>query len=251
MSVTAIIPACNGLPYGVRSLLAQDIDVRVVVLSNGDGPTRVPGADVVRVQWQGHGATRQAAIADVQTEYVFFTVDDAVCLGTDCVRTLVEALEAGDWDAVTGQQVPLPDADPITIERLRRWTPPGQEVVATAQTDHVAALYPTQTLRDYPLLPVPIAEDAWWSQGKRVGYVPQARIQHSHARLPAALYARNRAIHAELIRMGQAPQVPSIAALVRALPGVVRPTLKAGPAELKNQVAELLGQWQGSREARR
>ena len=251
MSVTAIIPACNEMPHGVRALLAQDIDVRVMVLSNGSGPTRVGGADVVRVQWQGHGPTRQAAIAKVQTDYVFFTVDDAVCLGTDCIRTLVEALDSGGGDAVMAQQIPRADADPITIERLRRWTPPGVEVVATAQVDHVAALYRTETLRRHPLPPVPIAEDAWWSLGKRVGYVPMARVKHSHSREPRALYARNRAIHAELIRMGQAPRIPSIAALVRALPGVVRPTLKAGPSELKNQVAELLGQWQGSREARR
>ena len=251
MSVTAIIPACRGIPHGVRSLLAQDIDVRVMVLSNGDGPARVPGADVVRVPWEGHGPTRQAAIGRVQTEYVFFTVDDAVCLGTDCVRTLVDALEAGDWDAVTAQQVPLPDADPVTVDRLRRWTPPGQEVVATAQTDHVAALYRTQTLRDHPLPPAPIAEDAWWSQGKRVGYVPMARVQHSHPREPAALYQRTRAIHAELVRMGHPPRVPSLAALVRSLPGVLQPALKGGPSELGNQVAELLGQWQGSRQGRR
>jgi hypothetical protein len=251
MSVTAIIPACHGIPHGVRALLAQDIDVRVIVLANGDGPTRVPGAEVLQVEWQGHGLTRQAALDHVDTEYVFFTVDDAVCLGRDCIRTLVEALDAGGWDAVTAQQVPCADADPITVDRLRRWTPPGEQVVATAQVDHVSAMYRAQTLLQHPLPSVPIAEDAWWSRGRRVAYVPAARVQHSHKREPMALYRRNRAIHAELIRMGQVPRVPSLAALVRALPGVVRPTLKAGPGELGNQMAELLGQWQGSREARR
>ena len=251
MSVTAIIPACRGIPHGVRSLLAQDIDVQVKVLANGDGPLRVPGAEVVSVQWQGHGPTRQAAIADVSTEYVFFTVDDAVCLGTDCIRSLVEALEGGDWDAVIARQVPAADADPITIDRLRRWTPPGTDVSEAPQADHVATLYRTQTLREHPLPSVPIAEDAWWSRGMRVGYVPQAKVQHSHPREPLALYKRNRAIHAELVRMGHPSRVGSLAALLRALPGVVRPTMTAGMAELPNQVAELLGQWQGSREARR
>jgi hypothetical protein len=251
MSVTAVIPACQGLPRGVRALQAQDIEVRVIVLSNGDGPQRVPGAEVVQVEWRGHGLTRQAALEHVESEYVFFTVDDAVCLGRECLRTMVEALESGSWDAVTAQQIPCKDADPITVERLRRWTPPGEQVVTTAQVDHVAALYRTETLRLHPLPPVPIAEDAWWSRGRRIGYVPMARVQHSHHREPRALYRRNRAIHAELIRMGQAPRVPSLGALIRALPGVVRPTLQVGPGELSNQVAELLGQWQGSREARR
>jgi len=250
-TVTAIIPACNGLPHGVRSLLAQDIAVRVLVLSNGQGPSRVPGAEVLTVPWLGHGPTRQAALAHVATEYVFFTVDDAVCLGRDCLSTLVEALQAGDWDAVTAQQVPHADADPVTVERLRRWTPPGDQVVPISQVDHVAALYRTEMLRLHPLPDVPIAEDAWWSRDRRTGYVPSARVQHSHRRRPLALYRRNRAIHAELIRMGEAPRVPSLSALVRALPGVVQPALTGGPAELGNQVAELLGQWQGSREARR
>lgn len=251
MSVTAIIPASQGIPIGVRSLLAQDIEVRVLVLSNSGGPARVPGAEVIQVDWQGHGATRQAALDHVQTEHVFFTVDDAVCLGTDCIRTLVEALSSGGWDAVTAQQVPQADADPVTIDRLRHWTPPGVETVATAQVDHVAALYATETLRTDPLPPAPIAEDAWWSRGKQVGYVPMARVQHSHRREPGALYRRNRAIHAELIRMGNPPQVPTLSALIRALPGVVRPVLRGGTRELGNQVAELLGQWHGSREARR
>jgi len=250
MSVTAIIPACR-LPYGVRSLNAQDIAVRVLVLSNGDGPQQVPGAEVHRVEWAGHGATRQAAISMVDTEYVFFTVDDAVCLGTDCIRTMVEALEAGSWDAVIAQQMPQADADPITIDRLRNWTPPGESVVRTKQVDHVATLYRTETLRRHPLPPVPIAEDAWWSLGRRVGYVPMARVLHSHSRSPGPLYQRNRAIHAELIRMGHPAKVPNLPALLRALPGLVQPVIKAGPRELGNQLAELVGQWHGSREARR
>ena len=67
MSVTAIIPACRGLPFGVRALLSQDVEVRVLVLSNGSGPTRVPDAEVIPVEWQGHGATRQAALKYVKT----------------------------------------------------------------------------------------------------------------------------------------------------------------------------------------
>jgi hypothetical protein len=251
VSVTAIIPACRGLPFGVRALLSQDVEVHVLVLSNGSGPARVPDAEVIPVEWQGHGATRQAALEYVKTEHVFFTVDDAVCLGRRCLRTLVEALESGGWDGVMPRQVPQVDADAVTVDRLRRWTPGGHEVVERAQIDHVAALYRTETLRLHPLPSVPIAEDAWWSRDRRIGYVPMARVRHSHRREPGALYRRNRAIHAQLVAMGQDPSIGSLSALVQALPGVVRPTIKAGPSELGNQLAELIGQWQGSREARR
>lgn len=245
-SVTVVIPTRGDSPPAVDAFLAQDVNVRVLILSNGDGPDALAGADVVRVNWRGHGATRQAAIAQVNTPFVFFTVDDAIPLGTGFLRTLVSALEGGNWDAVTARQIPWPDADAVTATRLRRWTPPGRQVVACSAVDHVATLYRTDTLRSFPLPSVPIAEDAWWSIGRRVGYVPNAPVLHSHQRSPRALYCRNRDIHAQLRGMGHAPTVPSLAAALRALPSVLRPVLANGPPELLNQVAELIGQWRGA-----
>ncbi len=248
--VTAVIPSSRGMPIGIAALRAQDVDVSVLVLSNGEGPSEVPGAEVKRVEWRGHGATRAAALELVDTEFVFFTVDDAIPLGEGCLRTMVEVLRGGDWDAVVARQIPWPDADAVTAARLRRWTPPGQHVVPMAQTDHVATLFRAQTLRQHPIPDRPIAEDAWWSQGRRIAYVPMAPVLHSHERRPAALYARNRAIHAELVSMGQTPRIPGIGEALASLPGVVRPALAAGPLELANQLAEIAGQWAGAVSAR-
>lgn len=245
-TVTAIIPSSRGVPLGVRSLVNQDVDVRVLVLSNGDGPHEVSGAEVKRVAWDGHGATRANAIQWVESDYVFFTVDDAIPLGQGCIRTLIEALESGPWDAAVARQIPWPDADAVTAARLRRWTPPGHRVVPMEQTDHVATLIRTETLRKHPIPPVPIAEDAWWSRDRRVAYVPMAPVLHSHSRSPVSLYKRNRAIHAQLVSMGRPAAVPSWSAIVSALPGVVRPTLAEGGMELLNQIAELAGQWRGA-----
>ena len=64
-TVTAIIPCSRGVPVGVRALRAQDVDVSVRVLSNGEGPLEVPGATVRRVAWTGHGQTA-AAVADIR-----------------------------------------------------------------------------------------------------------------------------------------------------------------------------------------
>jgi len=245
-TVTVVIPTHRRVPLGVPALSSQDMDVRIIVLSNGEGPTEVDGAEVQRVEWLGHGATRAAVLDDIDSEFVFFTVDDAIPMGDGFLRTLVEGLESGLWDAAVARQIPWPDADAVTSSRLRRWTPPGSQVIAMSQTDHVGTLYRTETLRKFPLPAVPIAEDAWWSQGRDVAYVPMAPILHSHAREVGALFRRNRDIHEQLIAMGQQPAVPSFAALLAAVPGTIRPALTVGPNEWINQLAELAGQWRGA-----
>lgn len=250
--VTAVIPTNRGAPAGLRALREQDMEVRVLLVSNGEGPERVNGADVVRVPWEGHGATRQHAVERwVEDEYVLMTVDDAIPLGRGFVRSLVEALEVGPWDAVVARQIPWPDADPVTRKAVRDWTPAGQKVCAAPQVDNVCTLYRTATLRAHPLPDVEIAEDLWWSRGKRVGYAPLSPVLHSHARSAGHLWSRTVAIHAERVKAGDEPTVRSIAGVVAALPGVVKPMLDAGPAEGANQVAELVGQWWGGRRGRR
>ena len=112
-------------------------------------------------------------------------------------------------------------------------------------------MHRTALLRAHPLPDVPIAEDAWWSQGRRVGYVPTAPVLHSHPRDARALYRRNRDIHEQLVALGRAPTVPSIGAVAAALPGLVRPVIDAGGSEVPNHLAELLGQWRGGWRARR
>jgi hypothetical protein len=249
-TVTVVIPCSRHPPLGLGALLAQDMVTKVLVLSNGDGPTHVEGATVVRVDWKGHGTVRAQALDMVDSDYVFFTVDDAIPLGQGCIRTLVEALRQGPWDAAVARQIPWPDADAITASRLRRWTPAGTEVVAMSQTDHVATLYKTTTLAEYPIPSVSIAEDAWWSIDRRVAYVPTAPVLHSHVRAPGALFRRNRDIHAQLISMGQSAAIPHFGAAMAALPGVIRPALGCGIGELFNQVAEIAGQWRGAVNAR-
>lgn len=243
--VTAVIPCSRGTPLGLAALRAQDCVLDVLVLANGDVPAQ--GDRVLQVPWEGHGTTRQRGVEAASGDYVLFTVDDALPRGAGVVSTLVEALEDGGFDAVFGRQLPWPSADPITRARLRAWTPPGDRVRPVDQLDHVFALVRRETLLREPLPDVPIAEDLHWGRTHRVGYVPQAPVVHSHVRRPGALYRRTRDIHREHGVLGDAPLVPSFAALLQALPGVVRPMLQAGPQELPNQLAELLGQWRGGR----
>jgi len=243
-AVTAILPASRGRPIGVGALRGQDVPVRVRVLANGrHGPGVVDGAEVLTVRWEGHGATRQAAVAGVETPYVLFTVDDAVLLGAGCVRRMIETLESTGADAVVARQVPWPSADRVTRARLRAWTPAVGGAPLLEQVDHVCALYRTRTLLESPLPDVPIAEDLAWSRGRRVVLAPDAPVLHSHARSVRALWARERAVHAQRKRLGLPPTVPYLGgALVGAL-GAVR----HGPVEVPRHIAEVLGQWWGGR----
>jgi len=246
-TVSVVIPTHRQTPIGLEAFREQDCEIEVIVLANG--PVSVEGDQVHRLEWAGHGATRQAGVELATGDYVLFTVDDALPRGGGCVRTLVEALEEGQYDAVMGRQLPWPESDRLTQERLSKWTPEGGSHRDWHQVDHVFALYRRQTLLDHPLPSVEIAEDLHWSKTKRIGYVPAAPVVHAHPRSPQALYARSKALHVEHCRLGETPKIPNLPCLIRALPSAVKTSIRHGPREFPNQLAELLGQWRGAVEA--
>ncbi|MEN9786336.1 MAG: hypothetical protein RLZZ299_1600 [Pseudomonadota bacterium] len=254
--VTIVIPCSRGRPAGLDGWRGQSGAPRVLLLCNGgyDGADVVglSGVDVRRVAWKGHGRTRQAALADVATPFVLFTVDDAVPVGCDGVVRLIDALEAGGWDAVTARQVPPVDADAVTRARLAAWTPEGEGPVATDRLDHVCALHRVEVLRTRPLPDVPIAEDWAWAQGwqgpgrvragdrPRLGYAPAARVVHGHVRTFRSLLRRTAAEHGVRVACGESPAVPDVRRLLAALPGVLGP-------DVRGALGELLGQWWAGR----
>ena len=246
-AVTAVIPCHRSVPTGLAALLRQQWDVDVLIISNGSGPQRVPGARVVRVPWRGHGRTRQDALAHVDTPLVLFLSDDAVPVGTGFVGTLAHALVDGPWDAVVARQVPWPDA-PIAVQRrIAAWTPWELSVQSMPQADHVATLHRTALLRAAPLPSVAIAEDLVWSVGRRVGLVPDAVVLHSHPVAPIAQFRRARAEHQVRRGAGLNTPVTSMSALFSGIPAVVRDVLRHGPLVGAAAAGELLGQWAGAR----
>ena len=250
LPLTVVIPTHRpGPPAGLAALLAQRPAVSVLVLSNGPaGPSGLPGAQVLRAPWAGHGAARIAALEHVQTELVAFLSDDAVPLGAGWAAAAVGALRASGADAVVCRQLPWPDADPITRARLRAWTPPGSGWAP--QADHVASVYRCAALRRHPLIAAPIAEDAWWSAGLRVWRCGEAPVLHSHPRRARALLRRERAVHEQLVRLGRPPLRPDLAAVLLGAPALLR-AAGSGPRALACAVAELVGPWLGARRARR
>jgi hypothetical protein len=243
IAVSVVIPTHRRRPLALAALAAQDVRVEVHVLVNGDAPADVEG---VRVPWEGHGTTRNRGAAIARHAYVLLTVDDALPLGAGFVRTLVEALESGGFDAVSARQIPWPTADPVTRARLRAWTPPlpapcaAPPVEGGVLLDNVCALYRREALLADPFDAVPIAEDWRWGRRHRVGYAPQAPVAHSHPRRFRALFQRTRDIHAERIRAGEAPTVPDLASLARALPTALG-------ADARGALGELLGQYAATR----
>lgn len=247
--VTAVIPTNRGTPLGLPVLREQDLPVEVLVLVNGDAVAQ--GDRVMRVPWTGHGPVRQAGVEAATGEYILFTVDDALPRGRGCLRALVDALEEGGYDAVFGRQLAWPSTDPITAARLRAWTPPGRGHWSMDRLDHVFALYRRETLLRHRLPAVPIGEDLHWRQGRRIGYVPEAVVVHAHERRPKELYQRTRDLHVQHHLVGDSPLIPSLAALSGALPSAFAAAARAGPLELPNQLAELLGQYRASKLTRR
>lgn len=232
VGVSVVIPTHRRRPIGIEALQAQDVETEVLVLANG------PYKDGISVPWEGHGATRNRGWRLATHPYVLFTVDDALPLGAGFVRTLVEALEAGSFDAVTARQVPWPTSDRVTRARLRDWTPPGPK--RGPLLDNVCALYRRSALESDPFDAVPIAEDWLWGRRHRVGYVPGAPVAHAHARRFRALYARTRDLHREFGRAGEAATVPDFASLVRAIPTTFG-------SDFRGSLGELLGQYVAGR----
>ena len=242
--VTAVIPTHRQTPIGLQALRSQDCEVDVLVLSNGEAA--VEGDRVLQVEWMGHGATRQAGVEAADGDYILFTVDDALPCGSSCVRTLVNALEEGDFDAVMGRQIPWPHSDLLTQRRLAQWTPGGTTLQRRTTIDHVFALYRRETLLKDPLPDVPIGEDLHWSLGKKIGYVPLAPVIHAHRRTPKSLFERTQALHVEHFLVGHSPSIPDLPAVIRAMPSALKAGLQYGPLEVPNQIAEILGQWRGA-----
>ncbi len=235
LSVSVVIPTHRARPIGQHTLEAQDVHTEVLVLANG------AWNEGIRVPWTGHGPTRNVGVALARHPYVLLTVDDALPLGAGFVRTLVEALESGGYDAVTARQVPWPTSDPVTRARLRAWTPPGPR--AEPILDNVAALYRREALLADPFDVAEIAEDWLWGRRHHVGYVPAAVVAHAHPRNFRTLLERTRAIHRVRVDAGEVASVDALT-MMRALPSVVG---RDAPGAL----GELVGQWLGGRAPRR
>ena len=236
-NVTVVIPTHRREPVGLAGFLEQT--KQVWILNNGSVAISKKYSDQIQnipVFWRGHGQTRQEIVEQVDTDFLFFSVDDALPM-EGMLSSLVRTIESYDCDAVIARQIAYPDASPITIMALERWTPNHKEPYEVTQADHVGTLYRTKTLREYPLPSVPIAEDAWWSRGRKVLCDPNAVIVHSHVRKTKDLFLRELKIHQELRKMGRKKERFSLRS---DLEGIFGNALKYGYREGFRTSAEII-----------
>ena len=191
--ITVVIPVC--MPNFV--LPEPYKQVQVLLLSNGEGPLYIPHAHVLRVPWRGHAQTRKEALAYIQTKYVFFTVQDAFPT-PHMLSMLHHEMEKNEWDILLARQVPFSSSSAVVRARIQRWMPSTPAIYSFPQADHVGALYRDEDLCQWALPQVPIAEDLWWSRGRRVACVSKAILYHAHERDPMLVYQREKAIHRQL-----------------------------------------------------
>ena len=208
LDVTVVIPT-NASVFLAEDAYGQAKEV--LLLCNGESNISSAKANVLHVPWLGHAKTRKSALKSIQTKYVFFSVQDAFPIG-NMLSFLIEEMELGRWDILIPRQVPWPDCQDIDKERIQTWTPISDDVYAMPHADHVGSLYRTQDLLQWSLPNAPIAEDVWWSLGRRVGCVPWAKIAHSHPFSARAVFHRERAMHAQLHKLGliSAPKLRSL-----------------------------------------
>ena len=198
LDVTVVIPI-NSSVYISENAYQQAKDV--FLLSNGCKHPTTSNAKVICVPWDGHSQTRKRIRDVLQTKYVFFSVQDAYPVG-DMLKELVQEMERGEWDIVMPRQIPWPDCAKIDRDRIRSWTPNHPQVYSMPHADHVGALYRSEDVQQWSLPNVSIAEDVWWSIGRRVACVPWARIVHSHRFSCRDIFQRERAIHSQLQTLG-------------------------------------------------
>ena len=186
-----------------RWLLFPEVK-KVVVLYNGPPLSRresfLPEIEVIHCLWEGHGRTRNKALLHLDTDFTFFTVDDALPLSST-LCPLVDFLSlpsSADIDAIVARQCPYPNAELYVRRRLLEYMPVHPRPSLFHQCDNVGTLYRTSVLQQSPFPDVDIAEDYLWGIDKKIYYHPKSCILHSHRRHPWSLYHRECSIYNQL-----------------------------------------------------
>ena len=296
--VSIVIPTLNG-GLTLRRLLdaigAQVTDFHREILAMDSGSTdgsldalSAHGASVTCLSRNGfnHGETRNSGLARARGEFAVLIVQDAVPAGNDWLSELIRPLQHDPTLAGTfARQQPWPDASRLTTHYLMRWAAsrpeprtlasltgsefvrmtPGERHLACA-FDNVCSCIRLSVWRTHPFRATPIAEDLEWAKdvltsGYRLGYVPSARVWHSHERSVGYELQRTYRVHQRLHALFGLSTIPTVPALVRAVCSTVPLHARLAAAEPRRRgrallrgaglaVAIPLGQYLGARSSR-
>jgi len=194
----------------IQAVQAQSIDpdwsFRVLIVDSGSTDNTVSlskeaGWEVHQISSHNfdHGGTRQEALqyASDQDEIVIFMTQDAICSDPFSLKELIQPLEDKRVALVYGQQLPHPEATPLSI--LARQFNYPDEAVRKTQADRTRlglkapfcsnsfAAYRLSTLKEVGGFSTHLilGEDMLMAAkllqaGYTVCYEPKARVYHSH-----------------------------------------------------------------------
>lgn len=145
-----------------------------------------------------HGGTRSYALEDIDTEFVVFLTQDALLEGTDAIANLVSVFtKETDVVCAYGRQLPHLDANPLA-QHARYNSYKSTRYVTSLNEDFPAgfrkaflsnsfAAYRVDFLRSIGGFPkhLILGEDAYVAAkalvaNKKVAYVSEAKVRHSH-----------------------------------------------------------------------
>lgn len=214
-----------------------------------------------------HGRTRNLGASLTSGQFLIFTVQDALPLGTHWLQELVGRLESSTAAGGYARQVARQNADPLLKRRLAHWTPPLpspqiQQISAdqweemtpverldVSRFDNVCSVMRRESWQRRPFRELPFAEDlAWGIETVRAGqsllYIPGSVVIHSHRRSFVENVRRARTEHTILHTLLGMQNFTDNGALLRAilsLPRHLLPPLMSAQA-FQRELAELIGQ---------
>ncbi|HUT55061.1 MAG TPA: glycosyltransferase family 2 protein [bacterium] len=213
---SVVIPSLNGgsrFRTCLDAVAAQELPggFEIIVIDSGsdDGSAELAGqyGRVIRIARAefNHGLTRNRAIGSAAGRAVALLTQDAVPVGKEWLRPLVEAaLEPGVAGAYS-RQVPRPDCPPFIKARLTRWMAgrterevkrlldeaelmalPVLERIRRLSFDNVSSCLRKEAWEKRPFLERRFGEDAAWARevllaGYALVYEPASVVEHSHA----------------------------------------------------------------------
>lgn len=209
MNVTVVVPTYNGGVLWKESarLLAEQTPspfrVKVIDSSSHDDTRETAQRfhfEVEQIDQKDfdHGGTRSYALEDIETEFVVFLTQDALLEGTDAIANLVSVFaKEPDIVCAYGRQLPHLDANPLA--QHARYNSYRSDGYVTAMGDgfpagfrkaflsNSFAAYRVDFLRSIGSFPkhLILGEDAYVAAkalvaNKKVAYVAEAKVRHSH-----------------------------------------------------------------------
>lgn len=209
MNITVVVPTYNGGALWKESArcLAEQMPTpfRVKVIDSSSKDDTQDTAQSFNFELKqikqkdfDHGGTRSFALEDIDTEFVVFLTQDALLEGVDAISTLISTFK-NDSDIVCayGRQLPHVDASPLArharfnsyrsdsyVTSLESNFPQG---FRKAFLSNSFSAYRVDFLRSIGGFPkhLILGEDAYVAAkalvaNKKVAYVADARVRHSH-----------------------------------------------------------------------